>query len=65
MLDARVKWAIFLTVVFLTSLPVMGIINMNMSKPVIEEPGVPTQHGDVADLSATPEPVRRMASRFQ
>jgi len=52
MLDARVKWAIFLTVVFLTSLPVMGIINT--PKPVIEEPGVPTQHVDVTDLSATP-----------
>lgn len=52
MLDARVKWAIFLTVVFLTSLPIMGILNT--PKPVIQEPGVPTEQVDVASLNATP-----------
>jgi formylglycine-generating enzyme required for sulfatase activity len=46
------KWAIFLGVVFLTTLPVMGILNT--PKPVIQDPSLPALQVDPADSNASP-----------
>jgi sulfatase modifying factor 1 len=52
MLDARMKWAIFLGVVFLTTLPVMGIINT--PKPVVKDPTLPAAQTEPAERDAAP-----------
>lgn len=46
------KWAIFLGVVFLTTLPVMGIINT--PKPVIKDPTLPAAETETTVAEATP-----------